>query len=116
MLEPVRETLPAGYDVSGVAPQPIQLAEGAPAQMELVIPANRSIAGTVHDAPSAAGTATVRIVELDRSAPLDDAGRYVFRGLAPGHYTIEATIAGKTMTHAVDVPAAPTAVADIDFP
>jgi hypothetical protein len=77
---------------------------------------NRSIAGTIHDPRIASGTASIRIVELDRSAAIDSDGRYVFRGVQPGTYTIEAIVAGAAMRRTVEVPVGPAVVRDVDFP
>lgn len=116
VLDPVPESVPSGYDVGAVVPTTVQLAAGEPAQADLVLPAHRSIAGTIHDPRLAGGNASVRIVELDRSAAVDDDGRYVFRGVAPGTYTVEAIVAGTAMRKTVEVPAGPAAVRDVDFP
>lgn len=113
-LETSRETIPPGYDASAAAAQPLHLDGGRPAHAEIVLPANRSIAGTIRVPLGAA--ASVRLVELDRAGTIDDSGRYVFRGLKPGRYTVEAVVAGQTVTRVVELPAGPAAVHDIDFP
>lgn len=115
-LAPVTESIPAGYDVAAAHSQAVELAAGEPSETELVVPAYRSIAGTVHAPPAALATATVVLIELDRSAVVDDDGRYVFRGLAPGHYTIEATVGELAHRREVDVPLGPAAIRDVDFP
>lgn len=113
-LELVRESIPAGYDTNAVTRQPFHLDGIEPTRAELVVPANRSIAGTIQLA-SGAG-ASVTLVELGRSGAIDDTGRYVFRGLKPGTYTVEATVGDKTFRRTVEVPAGPGAIRDIDFP
>jgi len=99
-----------------LATRSIKLDAGEPAQIELVVPANRSIAGTVHTTSATAGTASVTLVETGRSALIDDDGHYVFRGLKPGTYTVEATIGGRTQRRLVELPVEPLAVRFIDFP
>jgi hypothetical protein len=116
VLDPMQDSIPAGYEVAAAAPRSLQLAAGASAQVDLVIPANRIIAGTIRGASTASGPATVRIVELDRSAAIDGDGRYVFRGLPPGSYTVEATVSGHAMRHVIELPAGPAAIHDVDFP
>lgn len=116
VLDPVPESVPAGYDVTAVKSKVVQLDAKTPVTLEIVAPASRSIAGTVHDPAAATGAASVTLVELGRSGVVDDAGHYVFRGLAPGHYTVEATVGGKKISREVDLPAGPVAVRDIDFP
>jgi hypothetical protein len=116
VIDPVLESVPAGYDLAAVLPRSVQVAAASPAQVDLVVPANRSIAGTIRDPRIASGTASIRILELDRAAAIDNDGRYVFRGLPPGTYTIEVVVAGTAMRHTVEVPAEPSAIRDIDFP
>ena len=116
VLDPVRETIPAGFDVSAVATQTLQLVAGQPVQSDVVVPANRSIAGTVRGAPAAGGSTTVTVVELGRTAEVDATGRYVFRGLKPGRYTVEVTLDGKTLRRVVELAPGPGAVRDVDFP
>jgi hypothetical protein len=115
-VDPVRETIPAGFDISAVATPTLQLVAGQPVQLDVLVPANRSIAGTVRGAPATGGSVTVTVVELGRTAEVDAAGRYVFRGLKPGRYTIEVTLDGKALRRVVELAAGPGAVRDIDFP
>jgi hypothetical protein len=116
MLDPVPESIPPGYDVAAAMPRPVRLSAGAPASAELVVPANRSIAGTLRDPRIASGTASIRIVELDRTAALDSDGHYVFRSVPPGTYTLEAIVAGAAMRRTVEVPVGPAVLRDVDFP
>jgi hypothetical protein len=111
-LETSRDTIPAGYDASAAIPQSVHLDGGKPARAEVIVPANRSIAGTFHVPPGA--SASIKLG--DRTGAIDDNGRYVFRGLKPGKYTVEAVVAGQTVTRVVELPAGPAAVRDIDFP
>jgi hypothetical protein len=113
-LETSRETIPAGYDASAASAQSLHLDGSKPVHAEVILPANRSIAGTVHVPPGA--SASIKLVGLDRSGTIDDSGRYVFRGLKPGKYTVEAVVGGQTVTRLVELPAGPAAVHDIDFP
>jgi hypothetical protein len=84
---------------------------GTPAREDFVVRANRSIAGTLRG-----GAGSVTLVELGRAGVVDGQGRYVFRGLPPGTYTVEAAIGGRTARRVVVLPAAPTVIAGVDFP
>jgi hypothetical protein len=115
-LELARESVPAGYDAAATTITRIRLEQDAPAQSDMVFPANRSIAGKVHAVLGGAATGAVTIVELGRYAVLDGEGHYVFRQLAPGTYTVEATIGDQKMRRTIEVPAGPAAIRDVDFP
>jgi hypothetical protein len=110
----VAESIPAGYDTSALAPQVFHLDTEEPAHVDIAVTANRSIAGTVRSAPGA--DATVTLLELQRNGTVDAAGRYVFRGLPPGTYTVQLSVGGKVIQRVVTMPAAPTTIRDIDFP
>jgi hypothetical protein len=42
-------------------------------------------------------------------------GRYVFRGLAPGRYTVAVQLGERFVRREVDVPPGPAAITGIDF-
>ncbi|MFC0203696.1 TonB-dependent receptor [Novosphingobium soli] len=66
------------------------------------------VAGHVNDATGTRGlqSATVRIVELNRTAETDRAGRFVFGDVPAGTYTLEARYVGaEVTTQTVTVPA-----------
>lgn len=104
------ESVPAGFDLSVLRPTTIALGS-TPTVANVVLAANRSIAGTVR-----AGDSTIRIVELDRRAAVDESGNYVFRKLAPGSYTVEVSAKGKIAKRSVDVPVEPASIRGVDFP
>ena len=66
------------------------------------------VAGSVHDATGARSlqSASVRIVELDRSVETDRSGQYIFGDVPAGTYTLEARYVGaEVTTRSVTVPA-----------
>ncbi|QDK34386.1 TonB-dependent receptor [Sphingomonas sp. IC081] len=66
------------------------------------------VAGSVHDATGvrALQSASVRIVELDRSVETDRSGQYIFGDVPAGTYTLEARYVGaEVTTRSVTVPA-----------
>jgi hypothetical protein len=110
-LSALTDSVPAGYDPSALGASSIHLEPDAPMTTELVVRAERSIAGTVHARVSAS---SLRIVELDRAGTLDSSGRYVFRGLPPGTFTLEVVVDGSIETRTVVVPAGPASLRNID--
>jgi hypothetical protein len=57
----------------------------------------------------------VRILELGRTVHADEEGHYVFRGLAPGRYTVTTGGSGAGATRQVEVPSGPAAVRGTDL-
>jgi hypothetical protein len=110
-LSALTDSVPAGYDPSSVGGASVHLEPNAPSTTELVIRAERSVAGTVHARVSAS---RLRIVELDREGTLDSSGRFVFRGLPPGTFTIEVVVDGSIETRTVVVPAGPVSIRAVD--
>lgn len=111
-LTALADSVPVGYDPTELTAPSIHLEPDAPVTTEIVIRAERSITGTVH---SRFGVTSIRIVELDRAGTVDAEGRYVFRRMPAGRYTIEAVIDGDEQRRVVDVPATPTALRGIDL-
>ena len=109
-LAALPESLGAGYDATALAPRTLRLDAGSPARADFVVRANRSIAGTLR---GAAGSVT--LVELGRAGVLDSEGRYVFRGLPAGTYTVEAVVGDRRARRVIVLPAAPTAIRGVDF-
>jgi hypothetical protein len=84
-----------------------------PVQADYAVVANRSISGTVK-APRR-GRAIVSIVELNRAAETDDDGRYVFRNMKPGSFTVVTEIDGGPISRHGEVPNGPATVNGVDF-
>lgn len=106
-------TLPPGYDATNVPDQTVRLTRDAPARADYVVRANRSLAGTVTPlvgTATAAGTVTVRLVETGAEQHVDADGRFVFRNLKPGVYTVAVEIRGRRFTRVIVVPEGPAIV------
>lgn len=112
-LVPIAESIPVGYDVSALAATRLHLEAREPQTRELIVRAERSISGVVR-APGA----TIRIVELDRAGTIDDVGRYVFRRVPAGTFTLEVADAkGRILLQRpIDIPMQPVVLRGIDFP
>jgi hypothetical protein len=109
-LTVLAESVPAGFDLSTLRPTTVALG-GTPSVANVVLTANRSIAGNIRSNDS-----TIRIIELGRDAIVDETGNYVFRKLAPGSYTLEVTAHGKIAKRSVEVPVEPASIRGVDFP
>jgi cell division septation protein DedD len=92
------ETLPPGYTIAGASERDVKLVADQPQQLDFEVHALRSIAGT------AAPNTEVTIAPLGRRVIADAQGRYVFRSLPAGTFTIAANGATQTVT----LPAEPT--------
>jgi len=106
------ESIPAGYDPSAATARRVELGDGGRAEVALVLTAQRSISGTV----LARREAAIRIVELDRVGEVDAAGRYAFRALPAGTYTLEASSDGDVERRVVELSAAPASLRGVNFP
>ncbi len=88
------ETVPDGYALEDLQPVSISVREGEFQKVSFVLPAIRALTGSVQVYESAKGEylplpgVTVRLKELDRQTVTDGNGRYVFRNLPSGLFTI----------------------------
>jgi hypothetical protein len=99
-------SLPAGYDPDASAPQGVALARDVPAHADYVIRANRSLSGKVR----AGVTVTVRLLETGDVRRADPDGRFVFRNLKPGTYTVVADTAERRIRQSIVIPDGPAVV------
>jgi hypothetical protein len=105
-LSPDASSIPAGYEMMDTGLHPVILARQDPAHVDYSLRAMRSIAGTVSVAAGTNGTA-VRLLETGAARQVDARGRFVFRNLKPGLYTIRLDIDGQAIERVVVVPAGP---------
>lgn len=102
-------SVPPGYELAGLAPRPVRLDREAPAREEVVIRAFRSISGSLRAANPAGRRVWLR--ETSESRVVGPDGRYAFRNVAPGRYTLVAETGHGTVERAVEVPEGPAVVA-----
>lgn len=104
------ETVRAGYALDDLQPLTIALGDGESKKISFTLPAIRALAGKVqsYDASQEdyvpVANSIVRLEELNRQAISDGSGRYLFRNLPAGLFTI--TVNGQRYDQ-VDVSARP---------
>ncbi len=104
------ETVRAGYALDDLHPLTITLGDGESKKITFKLPAIRALAGSVQSYDATQGeyvpvaNAVVRLEELNRQAISDGSGRYLFRNLPAGLFTI--TVNGQQYDQ-VDVSASP---------
>lgn len=106
-------SLPPGYDLSRLDHRPIRLTRDLPAHEAFVVRAFRSISGSVRWPPVPGRL--VWLVEPWVRREVGPDGRYVFRDLAPGRYTIAVHAGDRFERRVIDVPAGPATIRDVDF-
>jgi hypothetical protein len=113
-LAVVTSLLPVGYDSSASPTHRVQLLRDVPERTSFTVVANRSISGKVN-----ARNPTHVIVRLlgtaERQVNPNADGRYVFRHLAPGRYTVEVAANGQRVRREILVPDGPAQVSGTDF-
>lgn len=110
------ESYPTGYDLSSLPQGRVAVSAAQPVSVNLVAKALRSIAGTIttlddelHQEVPAAG-ASVTIRELGETVIANAAGKYLFRRVPAGTYTIVAKARGNERSERVTVPGEPGSI------
>jgi protocatechuate 3,4-dioxygenase beta subunit len=112
-------SVPPGYPVQNLKSQMVEIEASRPGRAEFVLRPLRSVLGHVRAYHScSASYVPVRGVEVTLGATgsisiTDDAGRYVFRDLAPGPHTLTASYGGRTATVTVTLPDAAALLKDV---
>lgn len=88
-LSVAADSIPAGYTLPDAATRGVVLARDTPANVELRVRANRSIAG--HASPNA----TIVVESLHRRVTADRSGHFAIRSLPPGEIVLTTTGAHK---------------------
>jgi cell division septation protein DedD len=103
------ESLPPGYSIAGEGEQTVRLEADRPQQVAFAVQALRSISGTTN-----APNAVVELQPLGKKTTADDHGRFAFRSLPAGTFTIVARAEHGSASRAVTLPAEPVTLAAIE--
>jgi hypothetical protein len=101
------DTVPIGYEAIDAEPFAVELRRDQPSQHDFVLTAMRSITGRVSGAGSGV---QVRLQESGAVRLTDATGRFAFRRLPKGSYTVSAIVDGATRTKTVDLNDGPAIV------
>jgi hypothetical protein len=118
-IHPDDSSLPPGYSLADLNDQTVTVTAVNAGSFKFVVQAQRSIAGTVelydpatgHVQPLAGANVSLGSVSMQS----DSAGRYLFRHLPAGSYTVTVTYGGKTWTRAVQLGAQPDIESGVDI-
>jgi len=114
-------SVPAGYPLDGVATQRVRVEETEPGRARFVLRPYRSVAGRARVFDRTRGQyvalagATVALLPVGQTSVTDSQGRYAFRNLPAGHYTIVAKEDGVENSAAVNLPEGPAIVKDVEL-
>ena len=90
----------------------MRISLAAPAEASVAVRAQRSIGGRL---TGSRGGVEVRLRTAGRSARTDGEGRFLFRQVAAGPDTVEATVDGRVISRDVLVPDGPAVVRDVQL-
>jgi len=114
-------SVPAGYPLDDVAAQRVRVEETESGRARFVLRPYRSVAGrarvfdwTLGQYVALAG-ATVELLPVGQTSVTDSQGRYAFRNLPAGRYTIVAKEDGREHSAAVILPEGPAIVKDLEL-
>jgi cell division septation protein DedD len=114
-------SVPAGYPLDRVAEQRVRVEETEPGRARFVLRPYRSVAGRARVFDWTRGQyvalagATVELLPVGQTSVTDSQGRYAFRNLPAGHYTIATKEDGREDSAAVTLPEGPAIVKDVEL-
>jgi hypothetical protein len=120
-IHPMTSSLPPGYSVADLADQTIQVSAQQAGRFQFSVTAQRSISGHVRLFDAATGKsaplddAEVSLAPAQHTTHSDHAGRYLFRQLAAGAYTVTVNYQGRPYSRAVQLAPEPDIETDIDI-
>ena len=120
-VEVDEDSVPPGYLTAELAPLHVKVGASIPGRAEFSVRALRSIAGRVLAFDRAAGKSvpvaskTVALKESAKTSTTDASGRYLFRDLPAGAYTVAVATESREITKSVKLPASPLAMTNVDL-
>ncbi|MGJ5815263.1 hypothetical protein [Paludibaculum fermentans] len=115
------DSIPAGYLTAQLEAQRVKVELAEPGRAEFAVRALRSIGGRVFAFDAAAAKVrpvagkVVTLKEPDKTSTTDVEGRYLFRDLAAGSYTVVVEAGARLVTSRVSLPASPLALSSVDL-
>ena len=115
------DSIPAGYLTSELEPTTVAVGATAPGHAVFSVKALRSIGGRVYVLDGSTGRTspvpnrTVTLKGAGKTATTDASGRYLFRNLPAGSYTVAVADGSTGRTRAVTLPAGPLTLTNVDF-
>jgi hypothetical protein len=115
------ESYPEGYNLMELPVVTTSVRADHPAPVTLVAKALRSVSGHVTTMPGGATRqlpvegVEVTIPELKLAARTDRTGRFLFRNLPAGMYSLQAVYNGQTFTKTLDLPKEPAVLTNFDI-
>ncbi len=117
------DSLPIGYSAAaGAKPQVVIVGSSSPGKATFTLQTFRSISGRVLTYDENTGQyvpvlgARVNLMEPGAFSLTDNTGRYMFRNLPPGSYTVSVQDGPPTSTRKLRLGAQPVDLTDVDFP
>lgn len=120
-IDPDSLSAPAGYSLSSLVPQSVPVTAARAGHFQFTLPAQRSIAGriAIYDPitgkTTPLGNVTVSLGSGHASMQTDSDGRYLFRQLPSGSYTLTVAHDGKLWTRAVFLGHTPDIETSVDI-
>ncbi|QOY86573.1 carboxypeptidase regulatory-like domain-containing protein [Paludibaculum fermentans] len=115
------DSIPAGYLTAQLEVQRVQVGLAAPGRAEFAVRALRSIGGRVFAFDTAVAKAlpvagkVVTLKGSEKTSTTDAEGRYLFRDLAAGSYTVAVEAGARMVSSTVKLPASPMTLSNIDL-
>jgi hypothetical protein len=115
------DSLPGGYLTSELTEQTVKVGATTPGNAVFSVRALRSIAGLVLAFDRAASKEVpvagkmVILKELAKTSTTDKLGRYIFRDLPAGSYTVAVAAGSKEVTRSVTLPPTPSTITNADL-
>lgn len=116
-ISTIAESYPDGYSLTELPTRSVVVAPDRPTPVALVVRALRTVSGRVTELdPKSLGAKpvegiTVTIPELNLATRTDRNGRYLFRDLPAGSFTVKV----EKYSHPIDLAGEPTSLSNVDF-
>lgn len=120
-IHPLAETVPPGYDLTSLQDQQVKVTAARSGKVSFLIPAQRSVSGQVQILDGSRGVRVpvvgtlVSIDALHVSTRTNGKGRFLFRGLPAGSWTITVQHKGRRAQRTITLDSGPEIESNIDI-